>query len=411
MNCEWLSHPLGMIANFIDYRGKTPPKTSSGIPLVTAKIVKNNTIQTPTEFIHADFYDEWMTRGIPDNGNVVFTTEAPLGEVAQIKTTEKLAFAQRIIVLQGKADVLDDTFLLYALQYEPNRKRIEARSTGTTVFGIKSAELKKVEIDLPDLPTQCAIAAILSALDDKIANNTKINRHLEQMAQAIFKSWFVDFEPWGGVMPEGWQICTLAKIANIRHGYAFKGEYFCDTPTDYHLLTPGNFRIGGGFQTKPKYYNGPVPKNYILAEGDLVVTMTDLSKNGDTLGFSALIPASNRYLHNQRIGLVEVNSQKAYGSYVYWLMRTEAYQKYIVNHASGSTVKHTSPRGILSFEIDLPPLSVQQKLTSLLSGIEHTVIQNLKENDNLATLRDALLPQLMSGELFTTMIGGEKFDG
>lgn len=399
MKCEWIPYPLGEIASFIDYRGKTPPKTTSGIPLVTAKIIKNNVILEPTEFISADFYDEWMTRGIPECGNIVFTTEAPLGEVAQIKTADKLAFAQRIIIMQGKENVLDDTFLLYALQYEPNKKRIEARSSGTTVFGIKSAELKKVEIDLPNLLTQRAIADTLSALDDKIALNTKINHHLEQMAQAIFKSWFVDFEPWGGVMPEDWETCTLNDIADIKHGYAFRGEYFCDTQTDYQLLTPGNFRIGGGFQIKPKYYNGPIPKNYILAEGDLVVTMTDLSKNGDTLGFSALVPASNLYLHNQRIGFVKINGHKALKSYVYWLMRTNEYQKYIVNHASGSTVKHTSPRSILSFEIDLPPLSVQQDIVSLLSVMEDTIIRNLRMNKTLSNLRETILPRLMLGEL------------
>jgi type I restriction enzyme S subunit len=179
MRHEWIPYPLGVVADFIDYRGKTPPKKTSGIPLVTAKIVKNNVIQEPTEFISANFYDEWMTRGIPEYGNVVFTTEAPMGEVAQIKTTDKLAFAQRIIVLQGKNDILNDTFLFYALQYEPNKKRIEARSSGTTVFGIKSAELKKVIIDTPDIDTQKKIAAFLSAIDARIAVNTKINHHLE----------------------------------------------------------------------------------------------------------------------------------------------------------------------------------------------------------------------------------------
>ena len=175
---NWKSVQLGDVANFIDYRGKTPPKTTSGIPLITAKIVKNNTIQTPTEFISEGFYESWMTRGIPNYENVVFTTEAPLGEVAQIKTKEKLAFAQRVIVIQGKEGVLDDTFLFYALQHKPNKSHIEVRSTGTTVFGIKSAELKKVTIDIPTFSIQCKIATILRVIDDKIAENNKINHHL-----------------------------------------------------------------------------------------------------------------------------------------------------------------------------------------------------------------------------------------
>ena len=94
------SYQLQDVCSFIDYRGKTPPKTTSGVPLITAKIIKNGTILSPQEYIALDYYDEWMRRGIPKKGSVVFTTEAPLGEVAQIKTDERLAFAQRVIILE-----------------------------------------------------------------------------------------------------------------------------------------------------------------------------------------------------------------------------------------------------------------------------------------------------------------------
>lgn len=101
---------------------------------------------------------------------------------------------------------------------------------------------------------------------------------------------------------------TLGKYIEVKHGFAFKGEHFTEEPTLDVLVTPGNFAIGGGFQSeKLKYYVGPVPEDYILEPGALVVTMTDLSKAGDTLGYPALIPDTpgRRYLHNQRIGLVE----------------------------------------------------------------------------------------------------------
>ena len=99
---------------------------------------------------------------------------------------------------------------------------------------------------------------------------------------------------------------TLGSYIRVKHGFAFKGEYFIEDETPDVLVTPGNFAIGGGFRAdKPKYYAGPVPNDYILQEGDLVVTMTDLSKAGDTLGYPALVPRmlGRRYLHNQRIGL------------------------------------------------------------------------------------------------------------
>jgi type I restriction enzyme S subunit len=185
-------------------------------------------------------------------------------------------------------------------------------------------------------------------------------------------------------MKPGWRKVRLGDVCSITHGFAFKGQYFCDAPSDYLLVTPGNFAIGGGFQTgKPKYYNGPIPENYILAKGNLIVTMTDLSKQGDTLGYSALVPKNNRYLHNQRIGLLTITSQNALKGYIYWLMRTKDYQKYVVNHASGSTVKHTSPKSILSYEFDLPPLPTQRAIAATLSCLDYKIELNNRINANL----------------------------
>ena len=176
MKCE--TYLLGDVCSFIDYRGKTPPKTSSGIPLITAKIIKNGVIQEPQEFIDETFYDEWMRRGIPKKGDIIFTTEAPLGEVAKIKTDKKLAFAQRVIILEPYEEILDSDYLFYALQDRVLKSRIDARSSGTTVFGIKSKELKKVEIDIPAIETQKKIGRVLSTIDDKIAVNNAINKNL-----------------------------------------------------------------------------------------------------------------------------------------------------------------------------------------------------------------------------------------
>ena len=135
---------LQEVCEFIDYRGKTPVKTKTGVPLVTAKIIKNGVIMTPQEFIAEDSYNEWMRRGIPKKGDVIFTTEAPLGEVAEIRTNEKLAFAQRVIIMEPKKKYLNNHYLLYALQDKKLKNRIAAKASGTTVIGIKSAELKKI---------------------------------------------------------------------------------------------------------------------------------------------------------------------------------------------------------------------------------------------------------------------------
>ena len=169
---------LGEICDFIDYRGKTPEKTTSGIPLITSKIIKNGLIQPPEEFIAADKYDEWMRRGIPKCGSVIMTTEAPLGEVARIESNDKLAFAQRIIILEPDETKVDSQYLYYAMRDSLLQGRIKERATGTTVTGIKAAELRKVIIDYPPLPAQKKIAEMLGCIDGKIRNNNRINDNL-----------------------------------------------------------------------------------------------------------------------------------------------------------------------------------------------------------------------------------------
>ena len=179
-----------------------------------------------------------------------------------------------------------------------------------------------------------------------------------------------------------WSQYCLADIIHIKHGYAFKGEFFSEEPTDDILLTPGNFSIGGGFKAnKLKYYNGEFPVDYILDENDVIVTMTDLSKEADTLGFSAKVPAWNgkRFLHNQRIGLVSLKNDEFDINFLYWLMRSYSYQKFVANGATGATVKHTSPTKICQFTFTAPKdKNTQRSIASILSAYDNLIENNLK---------------------------------
>ena len=153
------------------------------------------------------------------------------------------------------------------------------------------------------------------------------------------------------------------------------------------LVTPGNFSVGGGFkEDKCKYFDAEYPYDYVLKEDDLIVTMTDLSKSIDTLGYSALVPTGkNRrvYLHNQRIGLVTINSDELTKHYIYWFMRSPYYQKMIAATSTGSTVHHTSPDRILDVEIELPKLEDQNKIAAFLDNIENRIQLNNEINNNL----------------------------
>src|SRR5262245_59095746 len=191
---DWSLLPLeDCMEAIIDYRGKTPRKSLFGIPLITAKIVKNGRIEEPNEFIPFEDYDERMQRGIPKAGDIVVTTEAPLGEVGQLDG-RKLSVGQRLITLRGKDGLLDNTYLKFLMMSEFVQNQLVARATGTTVIGIKQKELRKISLAIPPFPEQRAIAKILGALDDKIELNRRMNRTLESMARAVFHQWFMEDE-------------------------------------------------------------------------------------------------------------------------------------------------------------------------------------------------------------------------
>jgi type I restriction enzyme S subunit len=169
---EWIQSSIGEQIRFIDYRGKTPTKTETGLRLITAKNVKMGFLQEePMEFVAPESYDSWMTRGIPKQGDVLFTTEAPLANVAQLDTDEKVVFAQRIIIMQPNAAKLNNTFLKYLLLSQPVQQRINDKGTGATVKGIKASLLKTIEIDFPQsLARQAAIVKALDRLSDEVKN-------------------------------------------------------------------------------------------------------------------------------------------------------------------------------------------------------------------------------------------------
>ena len=183
---------------------------------------------------------------------------------------------------------------------------------------------------------------------------------------------------------------SLGDYVHVKHGFAFKGEYFTDDATPDVLVTPGNFAIGGGFQDeKLKYYAGPVPDEYVLEQGDLVITMTDLSKAGDTLGYPALIPASTtkRYLHNQRVGLVEIHDEEQVDKrYLFYRLRASDYRHHILATASGSTVRHTSPGRIHQFELAPPAIDEQRAIAGVLGALDDKIEQNRRTAQALERL-------------------------
>lgn len=193
-------------------------------------------------------------------------------------------------------------------------------------------------------------------------------------------------------MMSSWSPTVLGDLIDVKHGYAFKGEFFRDRPPGDVLLTPGNFAIGGGFQFgKVKYYDGPQMPEFVLSSGDLLITMTDLSKAGDTLGYPAIVPDDeSTYLHNQRLGKVLFKDPTVSRDFIYWLLRTHAYRNEILASATGSTVKHTSPKRIQAYKFRLPPRSEREWITSVLNCLDDKIELNRRMNEALEAMAQAI---------------------
>lgn len=193
-----------------------------------------------------------------------------------------------------------------------------------------------------------------------------------------------------------WTECKIGDFLDVKHGFAFKGENITSEPTDTVLVTPGNFHIGGGFKdTKFKYYKGDYPEDYLFRGGEIVVTMTDLSKESDSLGYSARIPKDSKvkYLHNQRVGLLQFHSEEIMPDFIYYLLRTDEYHGFIVGSASGTSIMHTSPSRIKEYSFLLPSPSEQQAIASVLSNLDDKIDLLHCQNKTLEAMAETLFRQ------------------
>ena len=186
-----------------------------------------------------------------------------------------------------------------------------------------------------------------------------------------------------------WKRYKLGELLRVKHGWAFKGEFFSDTGVQ-SILTPGNFYESGGFKANPskdRFYSGDYPKEYLCSKGDLVVAMTEQAAG--LLGSTAIVPEDNRYLHNQRIGLISCNeSLNKY--FAYYLFMTQSVRQQISRSASGTKVKHTSPEKINDVQVDIPKIQTQKNIAFFLSSLDKKIQINNQINQELEAMAKTL---------------------
>ncbi|RPJ73771.1 MAG: restriction endonuclease subunit S, partial [Alphaproteobacteria bacterium] len=303
----------------------------------------------------------------------------------------------------------------FYLHYLLSTQQLNRKAAGSGQPLINQEILNSIEVKVPPLSEQKAIAAIISCFDDKIELLRRQNKTLESIAQAIFKEWFVKFKVNGQKLkinkqiglPEGWRIGNLGELIEFINGYAFKSSDLLDKPTTdcYKIFKMGNIKKGGGFEPsktksfikKDQYFG---QEKHILRKGDLLMSMTDMKDAISLLGHTALMTSDNEYVVNQRVGLIRASNDLNIGyPFLYLLTNSAEFLGKLRGKAHSGVQVNLSTSAIKRMPIVIPEKLVNINFSHLIKPIFEKVASNLSQIQTLSKLRDTLLPKLMKGEI------------
>ncbi len=439
MGNKWPTLPLEeMVENIFDRRGVTPTKLgsdfiSAGHRVISAKLIKGSRIDLSADeprFVNAATYKKWMSSPLQED-DVIMTSEAPLGELAWVRQKLEWCLGQRLFGIRTDKKKLNGRFLFYALQSETVRNDLISRATGTTVTGIRQSELRKVAIPLPPLPEQKRIAGILGALDDKIELNRKMNETLEQMAKALFKSWFVDFDPVQakatgsqpagidkntadlfpdkfadselGKIPKGWSVASFAEHMEAVRGLSYNGDGLTSEGMGLPMHNLNSVYEGGGYKHEGlKFYNGEFKEKHVIRPGDMIVTNTEQGFDHLLIGHAAIVPSryGDRGIFSHHLYRVRPKSTSPFTAYyLVQLFNNPRWHYWISGFSNGTTINMLPLDALEMPKLVVPPAELVLKFSESAKALDDKFEENLKEIKALTGLRDTLLPQLLGGEL------------
>lgn len=445
----------------IDNRGKTPPLAETGYELIeTASINGSNKYpdySKITKFVSEETYNTWFRKGHPNKNDILISTVGDIGKVAILKE-RRGSVAQNLIAIRTKKDVLNPDYLYYFLSSNKTQYILSSLNIGSVQPSLKVPHLLHLELELPTLNKQCAIANILNKLDEKLELNTQINQTLEQIAQTIFKSWFIDFDPvhakanalasgqtaeqatqaamavisgkntqelhrlqtanpeqyqqlWeiaeafpSGVdeegVPRGWESKKVGEVVNIVD-YVANGS-FSDLKDNVTLLSKQDYAIyvrttdyNSGFSKDLKYVS---KSSYdFLSKSVLIGGEVIISNVGDvgTVFRSPVWLNMPMTLGSNAIALKNYDLS----NFLYLYFSSYKGQGSISSIVTGSAQLKFNKTNFRNIEIIIPNNKLLLHFEKFMNSLFYKIDSNLGENKNLVKIRDELLPKLLSGEV------------
>ena len=427
-----------------------------------APFVEMASLPVNAKFINYIDEKEFSSGSKFKNGDTLFARITPClenGKTAKVTglPNETIGHGStEFIVISAKEPEFDEDYLYYLTRLPEFRIYAQSRMQGTSGRQrVAWQDIAEFEFDFPDQETRKKVGKYLSALDDKIHLNTQINQTLESMAQAIFKSWFVDFDPvhakanaladgasdeqailsamsvisgksadelitmnrqnpehyqklweianafpngFDGEVPLGWESVALSKICSMQNGYAFKSSDWRDEGIPVIKIGSIQSNIvtveGNGF-VENKFLQEK--QDFILRGGDIVIALT-----GAYVGKAGIIPKNKIAMMNQRVAKFipnQILNNLPYHSYVYYISQQKDLQDYIDYTAKGSAQPNISTTEILKYQIILADTDIHIHFEKVIQPFLDAILENSVENETLSQIRDELLPKLLSGEI------------
>ncbi len=404
----WQSTPIEEIAEVV---GGGTPKTkvreywNGEIPWLTPKDLANHKeryISAGARCITELGLRQSSARLLPP-GTVLLSSRAPVGytAIAENPITTNQGF--RSLVLH---DGHSPEFFFYLLGY--HRETLESHASGTTFKELSGSALKQIHFPLPSPREQRAIARVLGAFDDKIELNRRMAKTLEEIAAAIFKSWFVDFdgveefeESELGRIPKGWSVRPLKDLVSVTKGCSYRSREL--EPSSTALVTLKSVQRGGGFKTEGlKEYVGEFKPAQIVEPGEIVIACTDLTQAADVLAKPALVRKVDPYdclVASLDLAVVRPKKHKVNVPFLYYLFRAPDFQDHAYGYANGSTVLHLGKEAIPEYRLALPETHQLERFEKVAAPLLELSCLYVQEIQTLSKLRDTLLPKLISGKV------------
>ena len=339
--------------------------------------------------------------------NKSYSDGYPYGAVKRLDRYEMGVLSTLYIVFALKSDIMNADYLVSYYDTNNWHKQVAERAAEGArnhgLLNISADDFFDTELRFPkELSEQKQIGTFFTSLDHLITLHQREYSKTVNIKKAMLEKMFPKE---GADKPEirfagftdAWEQRKLGEVVNIVNGFAFESRFFRDAKSKYIVLTPGNIQVGGGFQIgKGRFYDesGPMPEKFIFNPRDIFVTMTDLTPTGQALGFPAEVPEDdNVYLHNQRLGkIVDV---KVDNTFLITILASDYYHRHVVSTASGTTVKHSSVKKILEYNITLPSNKKEQVLIgTFFSGLDNLITLHQRELIKLQNMKKALLEKM-----------------